>query len=119
MKISKYVLSMCLSNQKIKNINFPECRKCVHYQPKNNYDGKCKLFGNKDLITGEINYDYVDFCRNDKEKCDIEGKYFQELETKRLILREVKNKIKNNIYFIGFFSFFLLECYMIYKTTNP
>ena len=87
----------------IKNMEIPICGNCVHFInyfdsynnkdyiissenkkiyinddiPIDNY-GKCKLFGKKNIVTGKIKYEYADFCREDKEKCDLEGKYFEE-----------------------------------------
>jgi len=34
-------------------------------------------FGEKDLITGKITYNYADFCRRHDEECGKEGKYYE------------------------------------------
>jgi hypothetical protein len=39
---------------------------------------KCKKFGEKDIITDEITYDYADSCRKYENKCGNEGKYFEQ-----------------------------------------
>lgn len=67
----------------IKNGHFPACKNCIHYRPSifsNDYTStfsKCANFGNKDVITDNIDYDFADLCRNDKYKCGLEGKYFE------------------------------------------
>lgn len=68
----------------IKNINYPSCRNCVYYKPSrfdSDYGSlisNCEKFGEKNVLTGEIKYDYVDRCRNNELKCGMEGKYFEE-----------------------------------------
>jgi hypothetical protein len=37
----------------------------------------CNKFGDKNIITDEISYEYVNSCRNDENKCGKEGKYFE------------------------------------------
>ena len=67
----------------IKNGHFPSCKNCIHYRPSifsNDYTSsfsKCANFGNKDILTDNISYDFADLCRNDKDKCGLEGKYFE------------------------------------------
>lgn len=66
----------------IKNIDVNVCRYCVHYIPEKNYKydsylSKCKLFGEKNVVTNKIRNDYTDYCRNDEEKCGLIGKYFE------------------------------------------
>jgi hypothetical protein len=36
----------------------------------------CEKFGNKNIITDKITYDYADLCRQSDTKCGEEGKYF-------------------------------------------
>jgi hypothetical protein len=68
----------------IKDSNYPSCRNCVYYKPSpysKDYGAstsKCEKFGEKNIITGEITYNYVDSSRNDELKCGKEGKYFVE-----------------------------------------
>jgi len=62
--------------------NIPSCKNCIHYRPSifsNNYVStfsKCTYFGTKDIITENIEYDYVDICRNDETRCGQQGKYY-------------------------------------------
>jgi hypothetical protein len=37
----------------------------------------CQKFGNKNIITDKITYDYADLCRQQDDKCGKEGKYFE------------------------------------------
>ena len=66
----------------IKNAQYPICKSCEYYLPdflllQNDYFGKCMKFGEKDLITGKITYNYADFCRRHDEECGKEGKYYK------------------------------------------
>jgi len=38
---------------------------------------RCQKFGEKNIITDEIQYDFVSTCRKDEEKCGLEGKAFE------------------------------------------
>ena len=60
----------------IKNSDLPICLNCLHFiRPtelqKNDYEryGRCKKFGEMNLITGEIEYGFTRHCRLDDEKC--------------------------------------------------
>jgi hypothetical protein len=74
------------SEKIIKNINIQSCRNCIHYKPimSDNYFTspfvKCHKFGEKDIVTDKITYNYADLCRNDESLCGKEGKYFEEEE---------------------------------------
>ena len=37
----------------------------------------CEKFGNKNVITDEITFDYAELCRKYHDKCGEEGKYFK------------------------------------------
>ena len=65
----------------------PLCIKCVHFicdvtnypydtLPNDAVSGKCKLFGKKNMVTGEIDNNYAIDCRNLENKCGENGKYF-------------------------------------------
>lgn len=76
-------LSMC-SDKIIKNINIPACKNCIYYKPRM-FDREftstftiCEKFGNKNIITDEITYDYADLCRKYDDKCGEKGKYFKQ-----------------------------------------
>jgi hypothetical protein len=84
MKLSYLLLSAVNSGKIIKNINIPVCRNCIYYKPDVYGDefssiySRCEKFGEKNIITDEIKYDYVDDCRKNESKCGFEGKYFEE-----------------------------------------
>lgn len=70
----------------ITNVNVPVCHKCANYIPKYPYVpvndlgrilGKCKKYGEMDVVSGEITYHYADLSRNNEKKCGIEGKYYE------------------------------------------
>jgi len=81
----------------IKNIKYPSCKNCIYYKPSL-YDfdfystfSRCEKFGKKNLISDNIIYDYADLCRSDKQKCDLEGKYFE--KEANIKLKIIKYKI--------------------------
>jgi hypothetical protein len=66
----------------VKDANVPVCSYCKFYKPSIYSDfysdtAKCTKFGNKDIYTGDIHYDYVSSCRRNKEQCGLEGKLFE------------------------------------------
>lgn len=70
-------------NKNFKNICI-DCKYFIKHLPNypnqesNNSDyGKCKLFGNLDLITGEATYNYAKSIRNDSSKCGTTGTLFE------------------------------------------
>ena len=94
MRIFSLLLSaLCTRPPFIKNSNLPSCANCVHFlkykngEPHNiniglEFDlGKCSQFGKKDIISDIITYDYASHCRDDKDQCDKNGKYYISLPT--------------------------------------
>lgn len=87
------VLPMRRRNIFIKNKDFKSCTGCAHFlEHSTNYPydslpndekyekyGKCKMFGEQNLVSGNVEYDYATWCRQDKYKCGIHGKYFTPL----------------------------------------
>ena len=70
------LLKLLLLVPKIKNMEYPACKNCVHYIEHNDYSlSRCAFFGEKNLITGEIKYNYADLTR--KDECGVSGKYFE------------------------------------------
>ena len=74
----------------IVNGNVPKCANCIYFD-KNNlivegdpfYLSRCTKFGVAHLVSGNITYEYADFCRKDDMKCGVQGKYFSPIgETK-------------------------------------
>jgi hypothetical protein len=71
----------------IKNANLNTCKNCVYFikdtpfeygAPNDEKYGKCKMFGEKNLITGIVQHDYAVWCRQNNAKCGQDGKYFKE-----------------------------------------
>ena len=71
---------LSLVSATIKNSQVPLCKNCIHYRPNpfTSSMSKCSQFGNKDVVTGKIKYDYADLSRIYEDKCGLEGKYFNE-----------------------------------------
>ena len=64
----------------IRNKELPICSNCVHFIELENdypYDGyRCKKFGEMDVITGAINYDYAAVCRLGDDNCGTKGSHY-------------------------------------------
>ena len=76
--------SFLLNDPNIINNNLPSCSRCIHYRdffyifmPINNRFGKCTKFGEKNIITGKINYECADVVRLSEDKCGKNGNLFQ------------------------------------------
>jgi len=85
------ILNRKLSTKKIfiRNEKLPICSNCLHFiEHKNNYPydpipndeqyGKCKKFGEVNLITGRIENDVARNCRLDNSKCGKFGSEYTE-----------------------------------------
>lgn len=61
---------------RIKNIEYPSCKDCVYFiKHKEITFSRCAFFGEKNLVTGELNYKFADLTR--KNECGNSGKYFE------------------------------------------
>ena len=109
----------------IKNLNVNSCRNCIHYKPS--FFGpelsNCANFGDKDIITNKITYEYTDHCRDNEKKCGKEGKYFE--KDNNIISNIYKNQIINNFPLNMSVIFITLSvinsiyfCYLICQTIN-
>lgn len=92
----------------IKNMNVPSCRNCIYYKPESysNYDShlsKCEKFGEKNIITDKIRFDYADMCRKDDSKCGYIGKYFE--EEKNIKIKMFKHTLQENSHILLIISF--------------
>lgn len=78
-----YLLLTLIQSKIIKNLNIPSCKNCIHFMPKyysSDYvsnSNTCNKFGDKNIITDEIEYDFINSCRKDENKCGNEGKFFE------------------------------------------
>ena len=75
----------------IRNLQYPACKNCVHFiEHTNNYPydpvpcneqyGKCKKFGEMNVVTGVVHNDYAGLCRENEKKCGLTGKEYEEKE---------------------------------------
>jgi len=120
MRYSSYLLFSALFHKTdsinpklIKNIDIPSCKNCIHFR-QDNYMvdslSRCTKFGEKNIITDEINHDFANSCRKDEEKCGLEGKSFEKETDMNLRIRDIRNYWnKNSLYFIlgGIFSLYI------------
>jgi len=78
-------------NVYIKYFGLPTCKDCVYHRPhqekldpfKSGDQDKCLKYGEKTVVTGEINYQYADIVRKQDLQCGLTGKHFiqKKLET--------------------------------------
>jgi len=88
MKLSKLILSAF--STEIRNKHLPICVNCVHFiEDKSNYPydplpnnkyGRCKKFGEINIISGVVEYDFAEKCRNDIKLCGKNGKEFKHID---------------------------------------
>jgi len=104
MKMNYILLSMIRRENIIKNNHLPSCKNCVYFKP-NMYDTDfastlniCEKFGEKDIITDKISYDFAVCCREDENKCGIHGNYFE--EEKNIKIKVLFHKIISNLPYI-------------------
>lgn len=96
MRIIYLLLSLVNCEKIIRNVNFPACKNCIYYKPSE-YNtfvsglNKCEKFGDKNINTDEILYDYAESCRKDETKCGMEGKYFE--KEKNMNMKILKHKM--------------------------
>ena len=81
MRVSSILLMSLLPNKInsfIMNSAAPVCRNCKFYKKNSIFDlDKCTKFGTKDVVQGNIVYDYADLCRKYDDKCGKNGVYFE------------------------------------------
>ena len=87
--ISKRIVRSSPKFKFIKNMKYPVCHNCFNFgnfipiEGTSDFEyyktGVCMKFGEKDMITGKINYDSAIDCRNDASKCTNTAKYFTPL----------------------------------------
>ena len=114
MLINLLFLLYTINAKIIKNIDIPICRNCVYYKPDSNFAfssefGKCEYFGTKNIQTGVINTEFASLCRENEDKCGVEGKYFEEdvnSELKILLHNIIKNTPLNILVLLIFFNIY-------------
>ena len=63
---------------KIKNLDKKSCINCLLFieTPSPYLFGRCNKFGEKNLVSGEIDYELASNCRKNKKKCGIDAKHY-------------------------------------------
>lgn len=101
MKVLYLLFTLINATKIIKNINIPACRNCIHYKPSmSDTDfaasyNKCGKFGDKDIVTDKISYDFANLCRKDESRCGIDGIYFE--REPNLKMKVLKHTIISNL----------------------
>jgi len=63
--------------QFIRNARLPVCFDCLHFIQTTQKTGKCRKFGEKNIITGKISYIAVEEARATETICSQKGNYFE------------------------------------------
>ncbi len=67
-----------IGKQVIKNINSKVCAQCIYSLNNSANDVlKCSLFGQKNIVTGEIHYDSCYTARKDVMMCGQDALYYK------------------------------------------
>jgi hypothetical protein len=98
------------TSEMIRNKNVPSCMNCKFSQNTlltgSTTFIRCRKFGEKDIVTDKLSYDFADSCRNDEKRCGIEGKYYEEDKFPFI------KKLNSTTLFASFFSFYIF-CLLI------
>jgi hypothetical protein len=77
----------------IRNKKLPICSECLHFiehtnnypydpVPSNEQHGRCKKFGEVNMITGKIEYDLASHCRLNDSKCGkLASEYIEKIQS--------------------------------------
>ena len=108
-----------LPDKFIKNVDLPSCKKCIHYLPSMYHSdfgsnmNRCSKFGEKNTISDEIKYDFVESCRKDEKKCGEKGEYFE--EEPYLVLKIAMHRLA---YLTPYFSIVFLFLLPVFLTAQ-
>jgi hypothetical protein len=116
--------SVVVSSEKlIKNINLPACKNCIHLISASHSSdyassfSKCSKFGKKNIISDEIEYEYVDWSRKDEMKCGEEGKFFEKDDL--VEFKKLKHKLFYNSPVLILSIWFVISCIVNVITKVP
>jgi hypothetical protein len=96
------IFSLSPKNNNIENGAYPLCKKCVYFQPHpldilfNNRLGKCTKYGKREVVSGNIVYDYATVCRLSNYKCGVTGKDFEEMPDLLTLINETMQYFSEN-----------------------
>ena len=68
----------------IKNFRLPICKQCAYYLKQDEKDDpnkisdydKCMKYGEQNVVTGEIRFQYADYVRKQELQCGMSAKHF-------------------------------------------
>ena len=105
----------------IKNVNINSCRNCIHYKAAyhNDYNSdlnRCAIFGENDIITDEISYNFVKYCRENENECGKKGKYFE--EDKFVKYKIIKHALISNTTLQLYILTLITNSYLVYLIYN-
>ena len=109
-------------NNLIINIKLPSCKNCIYYAPNmQNNDftsllNKCNNFGEKNIVTDKINYEYAINCRKNETKCGKKGKYFK--KEQNLKIKIFKHAIISNLSMICLVMTYLYHIIFLKKSLS-
>lgn len=84
-------LSTITRRNKCSNIRYTNkqiCKKCINFIPEapsfrydddDNRLGRCRKFGEQNLVTGKIEYEMAITCRHNETKCGIDGIHYVQI----------------------------------------
>ena len=88
MKLNLTLYLFFQSKPDIKNINYPNCKNCIYFKEDTEREDKytfsrCKFYGEKNNLSGEIEYKYASTCRDLNFLCGEHGKHYKENNDKQ------------------------------------
>lgn len=85
LQVCTQLMLFCNKKNFITDIELPVCKNCKHFipydDPKYSDLSKCNKFGSKNIVSGEIKYNYAEHCRRFDDQCGKYGKYYVKQET--------------------------------------
>lgn len=86
-RVYKSFFSTAANNSIIRNMDVPACIDCIYFDKYVSKDlwsidekiarlSKCKKFGVKNVVSGEIQYNIAHNCRSSNDMCNIVGVFF-------------------------------------------
>jgi hypothetical protein len=60
----------------INNIDSVICKNCAYFREHRGSSGLCTKFGEKNIISGAITYQFASASRNSSDLCTIRGLYY-------------------------------------------
>lgn len=67
-------------NPIIKNNHLPSCNLCIHFINSESPLQRCKKFAIKNIVSGEIEYEYAKLCRIYPDMCSKMGIHFKQIQ---------------------------------------